>query len=483
MGSELKPHVVVFPFMSQGHILPLVDLSKALSDRDILVTIITTPYNSISLRHLVADYSHNIAVCEIPFPAIRGLPKGCENTTQLPSMEFFVPFLEATKQLQKPFEQVLQQLVCQSNKNTICVISDFFLCWTLSSCQAFGLPRLVFHGMGVLALSIIKTAWVHAPSILGPDTSSDDPVHLPGLDIPFVLRVRELPEGVDRPNRDDPFTKFMAEVAEAETNSWGIIVNSFSELEGSYVSCLESFYQNGAKAWCIGPLSLHDIKRVPLSLNNQHPDEMIMKWLSAKEEHEAKVIYVSFGTQAEVTDSQLDEVAYGLEESGHPFVWVVRSATWSLPRGMEERVKGKGLFLLRKWVDQRRILEHAAIGGFMSHCGWNSVLESISVGVPMLAWPMIAEQSLNAKYVVDGLEAGISMPHNKKSFNNSEKVEGVSREVVCKAVKELMEGERGKKARERAQALGRLSRRAIQEGGSSYRALGDLIDELSHVRV
>jgi len=372
----------------------------------------------------------------------------------------------------------------ESGSLPICVVSDFFLGWTLASCKAFGIPRLVFHGMGVFAMAVTKIGWVQAEKLETNTTrggqqacpaSESDPLNLPGIEIPFVLTGADLPEGVNTPYHDDPYSQFLSEAAEAEVNSWGAVVNSFHELEGNYVSSFESFYQNGAKAWCLGPLCLYDDSdECFYSSLDQHQHEVIMKWL-AKHTETASVIYVSFGTQAHISPEQLDEVAYGLEEAKVPFLWVVRSNTWSLPDGMEERVKGKGL-IIRKWVDQPAILKHSAVGGFLSHCGWNSVLESLSVGVPILAWPMIAEQTLNAKFVVEGLRAGVRI--EKMQGSEGKDVVAVSREAICRGVKELMEGHKGRIAREKSQALGEVARGAVKEGGSSYLGLSMLIDQL-----
>ena len=101
--------------------------------------------------------------------------------------------------------------------------------------------------------------------------------------------------------------------------------------------------------------------------------------------------------------------------------------------------------IVKEWVDQRRILSHRAVGGFFSHCGWNSVIESISAGVPILAWPMIAEQSLNAKLVAEGLGAGLGI---RKTHDNLGSGIEVSRQAICEGVRELMEGEKGRDARE-----------------------------------
>ncbi|KAF3446497.1 hypothetical protein FNV43_RR11676 [Rhamnella rubrinervis] len=468
MAQSLMPHVVIFPFMAQGHTLPLLDLSKALSIKNIKVTIITTPSNAKSILKNI-DSHPNIHITEIPFPVIDGLPKGCENTSQLPSFDFYVPFLIATKQLQKPFRQVLQNM-SDSKTLPLCAISDFFLGWTLSVCQAFSVPRLVFHGMGVLSMAICKSSFVHAANLTTKRIS--EPLDFPGLNLPFVLTKADLPEAVIKaPDLTDPYTQFLLDVGEADINSWGVLVNTFVELERGHVPSFEAFYKYGAgaKAWCVGPLSLYNNDP-----NKPNPCSTTTKWLDEQAIAPGSVIYVSFGTQADVSDAQLDEVAFGLESSENAFIWVVRSTTWSPPEGLEERIKGKGL-IVRDWVDQVQILSHRAVGGFLSHCGWNSVLEGISAGVPFLAWPMISvsEQVLNAKLVVEGLGAGTGI------IRMGSEIDIVSRRDICQGVKELMGGgEKGRYARERVKAMGPVARRAVQEGGSSDRALDQLIDQL-----
>ncbi|CAK7354132.1 unnamed protein product [Dovyalis caffra] len=470
MPSSLASHVVLFPFMAQGHTLPLLDLSKALSLQQIKVSIVTTPSNAKSIAENIANYP-NINLVEISFPIVDGLPKGCENTSQLPSMEFYGPFLHATKQLQRPFEQALKTMI-KSKTPPLCVISDFFLGWTLASCQALGVPRLVFHGMGVLSMAIGKSAWVHAPQ--QKSMSMFEPIDLPDMKLPFTLTRADLPgELIDSPNQDDPESQFLREAMEAEAKSWGVIVNSFQELEKSHIPSFESFYKNEAKAWCLGPLFLHDRMKGLEKCTNQKDSSMLTPWLN-KQVAPDSVMYVSFGTQADVSDAQLDEVASGLEESGTPFIWVVRSKTWSLPSGMEEKLKGRGL-IVKEWVDQRQILSHRAIGGFLSHCGWNSVLESVSAGVPILAWPMLGDQFLNARFITDGLGAALSVKRIRNTDSNEVLV---SREAICEGVKELMGGQKGKSARERAEALGRVAGRAVQRGGSSHDTLNKLIDQL-----
>ncbi|XP_059644232.1 probable UDP-glucosyl transferase 73B6 [Cornus florida] len=464
MASASPPHVVIFPYMAVGHTLPLLDLSKALSRHGLKITIITTPSNAPCIHSMVSN-DPQISLSIIPFPRVEELPEGCENTACLPSMDLFVAFAKATKKLKVPFEGVLKEM-SEAGCRPICVISDFFLGWTLDSCRSLGIPRLVSHGMGLFSMAASKAACVRGPSISA--MLDSDPVHFPELEIPFTLTKADLPDTLKTANGDDPWLQLLAEVGEADANSWGIIVNSFEEIEGEYVAALESFYMKAAKAWCVGPLLLFN------EFEKKEKDQCCsnIKWLD--KQLGAAVIYVSFGTQAHVTDMQMDEIALGLEMAGHPFLWVIRSTTWSPPDGWAERVKERGL-IVRNWAEQRRILAHPSTGGFLSHCGWNSALESLSLGVPLLAWSMGAEQQLNAKFVAVGLGVGLLIPHGSEGGSMT-----VGCDVICNGVKKLMNGGEGKKARERAQALQKMARQAVEKGGSSDKKLNELIKSLTH---
>ncbi|KAM0959321.1 hypothetical protein TB2_024116 [Malus domestica] len=458
------PHVVIFPFMAQGHTIPLLDISRELSNRGLKVTIVTTPLNAPFIHSKLSNHM-SITVSVVPFPHVPDLPEGCENTADLPSMDSWFPFVTATRQMRPQFETLLHDMV-DGGSRPLCVISDFFLSWTLDTCRSFDIPRVVSHGMGVLPMLVLKAASMHVQyqyqcqrqKILDFESTN----LLPNLTLPFTLDIYDLPPRSSDP--DDAFERVISEVEEMDKNSWGVIVNSFQELECEYVAALEGLYKH-AKAWCVGPVPLYEGDDRP-------PNESVscpyIKWLD-EQDGSGVAIYVSFGTQARLSDDQMDEIAYGLEMAGYRFIWAVRSKTWRAGEGWERRVEGRG-FVVRDWVDQRSILAHPTVGGFLSHCGWNSVMESLSMGVPLLAWPMGAEQPLNAKYVAVGLKAGLMV--------KPEKIKTVDRHVICDGVRELMGGEKGRRARERARVLGSTARRAVEKGGSSDKKLDELIKSL-----
>lgn len=154
------------------------------------------------------------------------------------------------------------------------------------------------------------------------------------------------------------------------------------------------------------------------------------------------------------------------------FLWVVRKKESELGEGFEERVKETGI-VVREWVDQKEILMHQSVQGFLSHCGWNSVLESICAGVPILAWPMMAEQPLNARMVVEEIKVGLRVETCDGTVKGLVKWEG-----LMKMVRELMEGEMGKEVRIKVEELAELAKMAMEENtGSSWRTLDMLINE------
>lgn len=333
--------------------------------------------------------------------------------------------------------------------------------------SGLGIPRLVFNGMEVFARAVKKSLSIHQNhkwlNSVTSTCSDTEHVDVTGLQLRFPLTKADLPDSLRQ--MDNCLSKFFVEAEKSDLGSWGVIVNSFIELEKDHIAPLESLYGNGTtRAWCVGPLFLyHDQMGAP---ENRAWDWA--SWLNMKE-HEKSVIYVAFGSQADLSDSQLDELAYGLELSGKDYIWVVRSKTWDPPSDIN--YKGRGL-ISKEWVDQKWVLAHRAIGGFLSHCGWNSVLESLSMGVPILAWPMQNEQHLNAKFLAAEVKVAIQVP----TVNRDRKV--VRREVISEAVKELMGGGGGKKARDKAIELGKLAKRAVQVGGSSYKCLDELIHQL-----
>ncbi|KAJ8421845.1 hypothetical protein Cgig2_021710 [Carnegiea gigantea] len=191
-----------------------------------------------------------------------------------------------------------------------------------------------------------------------------------------------------------------------------------------------------------------------------------MEWLDRKRVEGKPVLYVAFGSQAEISNEQLKEIIIGLEKLEVDFLWALRIKPDQerVIKGFEEKVKARGL-VVREWIAQSEALEHESVQGVLSHCGWNSVTESICIGVPILAWPMMAEQHLNAKMVSKEIKVGL-------------RVETCDGSVRGKMVKELMGGEMGKMVHQRVKELSEAAKKAVKKAGTSWHNLESLLNEL-----
>ncbi|KAJ6310494.1 hypothetical protein OIU76_015258 [Salix suchowensis] len=206
-----------------------------------------------------------------------------------------------------------------------------------------------------------------------------------------------------------------------------------------------------------------------------------MRWLARKNPN--SVLYICFGSLFNHPAAQLLELAMALEASGQNFIWVVRERKQTklaekeewLPEGFEKRMEGKGL-IISGWAPQVLVLDHEAVGGFMTHCGWNSTLEGVTAGVPMVTWPLAAEQFCNEALITDVLKIGIGVGALEWSRCDQKLI--VRKEAIEKAIIQLMVGEEAEEMRNRAKVLKEMARRATEEGGSSYSDLTALLEEL-----
>ncbi|GFP83861.1 zeatin o-glucosyltransferase [Phtheirospermum japonicum] len=255
----------------------------------------------------------------------------------------------------------------------------------------------------------------------------------------------------------------------------GDLYNTCRSIEAPYMDILESEEIAGKrKCWAIGPI-------LPTKLSSSDNQHKCLEWL---DKHESKsVIYVSFGTTVSLEDEQIKELALGLEQSRVKFLWVLRDADKGdvfdgqvrrveLPEGFEERTEGVGM-VVRDWAPQPQILAHSSTGGFMSHCGWNSCIESITMGVPIAAWPMHSDQPANTVLVTDILKMGLVVREWKK------RMELVKASTIENVVRRLVASEEGDRIRKRAEEVGDIVRLATREGGASRVELESFIAHIS----
>ncbi|OMO72427.1 UDP-glucuronosyl/UDP-glucosyltransferase [Corchorus olitorius] len=193
-----------------------------------------------------------------------------------------------------------------------------------------------------------------------------------------------------------------------------------------------------------------------------------MNWLNSKP-NIGSVVYVSFGSLAVLGAELMAEIAWGLKASNCHFLWIVRESEESkLPNNFKEEIREKGLIL--NWCPQMEVLAHEGLGCFVTHCGYNSVLEALSLGVPMLAMPQWLDQATNAKQVEDVWGIGIRVVADEKSI--------VGKEVIKQGIKELIEGKRGKEIKKNAMKWKKLAIETVDEGGSSDKNIDEFVSKL-----
>nr|KYP58163.1 Anthocyanin 3'-O-beta-glucosyltransferase [Cajanus cajan] len=265
----------------------------------------------------------------------------------------------------------------------------------------------------------------------------------------------------------------------------------FAELDGE--EYLEHYQKRtGHKAWHVGPACLAPRSGEERAEKSVVSENECLSWLDSKPPQ--SVVYICFGSMCRFPDKQLYEMACGLEQAGHAFIWVVpekkgeecdkeeEKEMW-LPKGFEERNKEKGL-IIRGWAPQLLILGHAAVAAFLTHCGWNSTLEAVTAGVPMITWPVQGDQFYNEKLVSEVRGIGVEVGATEwRVVGYGEREKLIGRDCIERAVRRLMDGgEEALNIRRRAKEFGEKAKEALQEGGSSHDSLSALIAHLLRLR-
>ncbi|XP_058073088.1 UDP-glycosyltransferase 92A1-like [Magnolia sinica] len=485
MATKKSDRVILFPFMAQGHLIPCAALAQMLSRwTQFTITIINTPLNIQNLRKALPTNT-TIELIELPFNGSdHGIPPHIENTDALPIHRFH-PFLQATVELESSFELLLIDISRTDGRPALCLIADVFLGWTVDVAKRLGMFHAVFLPAGAFGMAAFYSLWFHLPH---QHTVSDE-FGLPDFPETFRLHRSQLDFVERNAHEKDPLYVTVRRQLSLSLGSGGILCNTVKEMEMAGMGLLRKISR--LPVWAVGPL-------LPLSLFESSSNGKFSNGRAGKEptissdrcvawlnlQCPSSVIYVSFGSQNSISALQMMELAVGLEASGKPFIWVLRPpfghdigggfrSEW-LPEGFEERMmhRKQGL-IIHKWAPQLEILSHPSTGAFLSHCGWNSVLESLSQGVPMIGWPLASDQFINSKMMVE--EMGVCV----------EVVRGMEENVVGqkegRVIGLVMGGtEKGEEMKKKAMAVREMMKAAVKDHGSSVNTLKDFfrnIDE------
>lgn len=399
-----------------------------------------------------------------------GLPPSDRDATQeIPQLcdslrkNCFVPFLELLNRLNSSPE----------TPPVSCVVCDGVMGFGVKASGELGIPAVQFWTasacgfMGYLQYSeLVKRGIIpfKDESFLSDSTLETPLDWVPGMD---NMRLKDIPSFIRTTNLKEIMFDFMgSETQNCLESGAAIAINTFDELEHEILDAISP------PIYSIGPLHLLS-KHIPEShsrsfrSNLWSEDSDCINWLDGKPEN--TVVYVNYGCITTMSEQHLTEFAWGLANSKHHFLWIVRSDVVSgsdsanLPEEFYEEIKDRGM--ITRWCPQDQVLNHPAVGFFLTHCGWNSMMESVSAGVPMICWPFFAEQPTNCRYACTKWGIGVEVDHDVKRSN------------IEDLVKEMMEGEEGQRMRGNALELKKKAEAATNVEGSSYRNFDRVITE------
>ncbi|KAL6217861.1 hypothetical protein ACLB2K_011078 [Fragaria x ananassa] len=450
-----KAHCLVVPFPTQGHVNPMLQFSKRLQRKGLKVTLATTR----SFRKLSSPPSTSIALETIS----DGYDEG-----GMAVAESIGDYLDRFREIgSRTLTELIEKLSDLGHK-VHCIVYDAFMPWPLDVAKRFGIVGATFFTQSCAVDNIyynVQQGLLKVP----PSTDEADEILVPGVRVP--LRASDMPSFVSVPSQYPAFLRMVVDqFSNVDKADW-IFCNTFYELEVEEADWMSKFWP---LLRTIGPTipSMYldkrheDDKEYGYSLFKPNSDACL-KWLN--ERQKGSVAYVSFGSLAELGAEQMEELGWGLKNSNIYFLWVVREKEANkLPKGFAEAISEKGLVV--SWCPQLEVLANEAVGCFVTHCGWNSTLEALSSGVPMVAVPQWTDQSTNAKYIMDVWKMGLRAQADEKGI--------VRREEIECCVREILEGERGKEITKNALKWKELAGKAADEGGSSDRNIDEFTAKL-----
>ncbi|XP_050381092.1 anthocyanidin 3-O-glucosyltransferase 5-like [Argentina anserina] len=469
-SSNSTLHVAILSSPGFGHIIPVLELGKRLiaSNQNIRVTIFalssTSQAESLTIKEATTA---KLNVVTLPPVDISGLvdPKAAVVTCLAVIM----------REIRPAFRSALHDMACPPTM----LIVDTFGTESLLIGEELGIPKYVYIPSNAWFLALMTYSPTLDKEVEGEYVLRTEPLKIPGCRT--VVPEEVIDPMLDRTNQQySEYIRFSAEISLGD----GILLNIWEELQPTTLAAFRDEKLLGrvtkmVPVYPVGPLT-RLVQSGDMTVNKD-----LFDWLD-KQPSES-VIFVCLGSGGTLSNEQMMEMAWGLELSQQRFIWVVRPPTTKsdaafftagngvgdvstyFPEGFLTRTSGMG-FIVPLWAPQVDILSHLSVGGFFSHCGWNSTLESVKNGVPMIAWPLYAEQRMNATLLTEELGVAVrsEVPPWKKV---------VGREEIERMVRKIMVENDGFKIRGRAKELKRSGERALREGGSSYNALSQVVSK------
>ncbi|KAK9743065.1 hypothetical protein RND81_03G214800 [Saponaria officinalis] len=478
-------HVVMLPQQAQGHVKPMLNLAELLCLANVKVTFLVTAQIHDSLvQHTdtVGRFGRYPNLFE--FKVVPDVPP-CRQWATYDHLQIMDSMIQGLAVYAKPLLQHLfsRHGNCNGNGNgndemstgVTCLIADGWYSFAYDVANEAGIPYILCCCVGVSWLwsNFCIPALVDAGQLPFQDEDLDELVHrnVPGMET--FLRYRDLPSFCRTKDKDacERLQRNCATEAERIKEAYGLILNTFEELDGPVISLLEAQCK---RVYSIGPFDAL-VKHISPPQSNatlispsagslREADQSCLSWLYQKPPK--SVVYVGFGSIAVFKRDQLMEIWEGLVESNKYFLWAIRPDLISSKDASEALVQGtKERGYIVSWAPQEAVLAHPAIGGFLTHSGWNSTLESLIAGVPMICLPYFGDQQINSRYVAEVWKVGLDM---KDIYD---------RNVVAEMVNDLLDGKKDEVQKSMAR-MSDAAKKSVVEGGSSYRNFDSLIQDI-----
>ncbi|KAK9048131.1 hypothetical protein SSX86_032906 [Deinandra increscens subsp. villosa] len=440
-------HVVVVPYPGRGHINPLLNLCRSLSSRLNHTTVFTVVVTEEWLRFLDPDdpERENVRFATIPNVIPSELNRGSDMVTFLTAVQ--------TK-MERPFEEVLDRMVHPVKL----IIADASMLWPFDVANRRNIPVAAYSPMSASMFSVLlHVDLLQSHHHLFADVSergNETIDYIPGL---CSLTISDLPM-IFHSGIDEKLKNVLPNLFNITMKANYVLLSTIYELEHEAIDALRARIR--VPVYTSGP----NIPYSQIEPNDPSSNEPVyLKWLDSKPPR--TVLYVSFGSFLPLPRDEMVEIAWGLAQSGVNFLWVARGETSYL-----KDICGEELGVVVEWCDQLRVLSHSSIGGFWTHCGWNSVKEGLFSGVPMLTLPITIDQPLHSKMIVKYWKIG---------WNVREKVGVFKRDKIAMIVREFMDSKSVARMEmmERAKEFRRICQESVGEGRSVDKDLDAFVRE------
>ncbi|KAL0559733.1 hypothetical protein IC582_000100 [Cucumis melo] len=471
MASKQSPsHVFLVCYPGQGHINPTLRLAKKLAAEGLLVTLCTAAHFGQTLQKagsiLGGDQCTPVGNGFIRFEFFEdGI---VEINPKDMNLDRFVAQLELSG---RPSLVDLIKKQTAENRPVSCMILNPFFPWTYDVAEELQIPFAVLWVQSCAVFSI----YYHYFHKSVPFPTEIDPTIDVQLPILPLLKNDEIPSFLHPKKTYGVLGKAMLSQFGKLSPAFCVLIDTFEELEKEIINYMSKIIPLKP----IGPLFLNSQKlEIEVSVDCLKAEDC-MDWLNSKPPQ--SVVYVSFGSVVFLKQEQIDEIAYGLCNSGFSFLWVLKPPSeffgkqrQTLPEEVVEKIGERGKIV--QWSSQERVLSHESIGCFVTHCGWNSSVEAVANGVPVVAFPQWGDQVTNAKFLVEEYGVGVSLSRGV------EVNELVTRDEIERCLSDVMTGGSGENVfRQNALKWKKAAAAAVADGGSSTRNFQDFVDKIRQI--